>query len=130
MTRPAHVALAVALAGMTAACSSGSHPAASAPTNAAPYRPAARPPEIAWSTLHNPRLSSRHYAVKDGALVYANGTWHALFSAVDRAGVWRIGLTSSTQLPRWSGLSMMPHDPEVEGEASPDVVPTPDGGMS
>jgi len=59
--------------------------------------------------------------------MYAGGAWHALFSAVDRDGVWRIGLASSPDLSHWSPITLMPHDPAVEGEASPDVVPTPDG---
>ena len=70
---------------------------------------------------------SPRYAVKDPALVYSAGRWHALFSAVDTGGTWRIGITSSHDLQHWSPITTMPHDPRVEGEASPDVVRAPDG---
>jgi hypothetical protein len=59
--------------------------------------------------------------------VYADGKWHALVSAVDLAGHWRIGLTTSTDLRHWSPLTTMPHDPSIEGEASPDVMHAPHG---
>jgi hypothetical protein len=65
--------------------------------------------------------------VKDAALVYAAGQWRAVFSAVDRNGTWRIGVATSPDLQQWSAITTMPHDPHVEGEASPDVVRAPDG---
>ncbi len=72
-------------------------------------------------------LDDTTHAVKDPALVFANGRWHALFSSVDQKGTWRIGTSSSADMREWSKMSTMPHDPSVEGEASPDVVRAPDG---
>jgi len=126
MKRVAHVALAVALAVVTASCRS-EHMTAVPPPTTQSTSPRAQPPAIRWTALRNPLLHSSRYAVKDGALVYANGAWHALFSAVDRRGTWRVGLASSTDLVRWSAITTMPHDPAIEGEASPDVVESPDG---
>jgi hypothetical protein len=65
--------------------------------------------------------------VKDPALIWSAGRWHALVSAVDATGQWRIGLATSPDLTTWSPLDTMPHDPAVDGEASPDVVRAPDG---
>ena len=99
------------------------------PTRRRPHRPAPthEPPAVPWAQLRNPLLTSSQYAVKDPALVYAGGAWHALFSAVDRAGTWRIGLASSPDLRHWSAITTMPHDPTIAGEVSPDVVRAPDG---
>ena len=82
---------------------------------------------IDWPTLRNPLLTDHTYAVKDPALVFANGRWYALVSRVGASGQWRIGIASSPDLRHWSALSTMPHDSAVEGEASPDVVRAPDG---
>jgi hypothetical protein len=114
---------------LTAACSSSGHGASSGAEPTTTTRPAAPEPTpaIPWAALHNPVLTSSQYAVKDPALVFAGGAWHALFSAVDRRGTWRIGLATSTDLQHWSPISIMPHDAAVEGEASPDVVRAPDG---
>jgi hypothetical protein len=50
-----------------------------------------------------------------------------LFSRVDRAGTWRIGMTRSRDLRTWSAFETMPHDVATGGEASPDVTRSPDG---
>jgi len=126
MTGRARVALALVLAG-TAACSSASHPTSAPPPGTQAKGHTDRPPTVAWAGLQNPLLRSSRYAVKDPALVYRSGRWHALFSAVDTGGTWRIGITSSPDLQHWSAITTMPHDPRVEGEASPDVVRAPDG---
>ncbi len=121
------LALALALVLVTAACSSGHRASPVEPTTTRPGAPVDTPPPIAWSALQNPLLTSRAHAVKDPALVFSGGAWHALFSAVDREGDWRIGIARSRDLRHWSAISMMPHDPAVGGEASPDVVRAPDG---
>lgn len=59
-------------------------------------------------------------------MVWAGGRWQALFSSVGADGQWRLGVSTSPDLIRWSPLVTVPHDPSVEGEASPDVVPAPD----
>ena len=88
-------------------------------------RPSA--PRIPWAHLHNPILGFDDHGAKDPALVQTSGRWHALFSWVDAAGHWSIGVTSSGDLRHWSTTKAMPHDPSIEGEASPDVVRAPDG---
>lgn len=89
----------------------------------------ARPssPRLPWAHLHNPILGFDDHGAKDPALVRSGGRWYALFSWVDAAGHWSIGITSSTDLRHWSPTTAMPHDPSVEGEASPDVVREPNG---
>lgn len=82
---------------------------------------------IDWGALHNPLLTDATHAVKDPALVFANGQWNALFSRVDANGQWRIGIARSADLQHWSAITTMPHDATVAGEASPDVVRTPNG---
>jgi hypothetical protein len=94
---------------------------------AAPARTVESPRSIAWARLRNPILGYRDRAVKDPAVVWAPGRWQALFSSVTPAGQWRIGSATSADLSRWSPRGELPHDAAVEGEASPDVVPTPDG---
>jgi hypothetical protein len=131
--RRATIGCVVTTALIAAACSSSaSNRAASTPSSTRPGGPTteATIPHTAtidWSSLHNPILRDATYAVKDPALVYAVGAWHALVSAVDRTGRWRIGVTASPDLRHWSRLTTMPHDPAIEGEASPDVVRAPDG---
>jgi hypothetical protein len=125
--RPTLVCLAVALVGAAAACSSSpARPSAAPQSTARPDQASDAPPSIQWASLRNPLLRSARYAVKDPALVYAAGRWRALFSAVDRNGHWRIGLASSPNLQQWSPITLLPHDPRTEGEASPDVVRAPD----
>ena len=84
-------------------------------------------PRIAWTEMRNPVLGQGDRATKDPAVVWVNGRWQALFSSVDRLGRWRVGLATSRDLRRWSRVVAMPHEPSVEGEASPDVVRDPDG---
>jgi hypothetical protein len=120
--------IAALLAAITASCSNGSgggaSPSVASTSTTAPKVAAS----IDWSALENPMLRSTTSAVKDPALMFAGGVWHALFSDVDTAGHWRIGLATSTDLRHWSAITTMPHDPTIEGEASPDVVPMPGGG--
>ena len=121
------LALAVAVVGVTAACSSGGR-AAPAPTTGAPTtRATPARPAIAWASLENPLLTDARHAIKDPAIVFADGKWRALFSSVDAKGTWRVGIADSPDLRQWSTPTTMPHDPAVEGEASPDVVRAPDG---
>lgn len=82
---------------------------------------------VPWTKLRNPILRFDDHAAKDPVLVRAHGRWHALFSWVDAGGHWSIGITSSTDLRHWAPTTSMPHDPSLEGEASPDVVRAPDG---
>src|SRR4029078_6171754 len=56
-----------------------------------------------------------------------DGGWVMLFSRVDRAGTWRIGMTRSRDLRTWSAFKTMPTDVATGGEASPDVTRSPDG---
>jgi hypothetical protein len=84
---------------------------------------------VAWSRLRNPILGFHDRALKDPAIVWAAGRWQALFSSVDAAGRWRIGTATSRDLARWTAPAELPHDPAVEGEASPDVGPAPDGSF-
>lgn len=86
-----------------------------------------RVPIVDWTRLTNPILGYGDRSVKDPAVVFAGGRWHALFSLIDGRGTWRIAITRSRDLRRWSRLAAVPHDPAVEGEASPDVVRAPDG---
>lgn len=84
-------------------------------------------PALDWAGLRNPVLGYAGRATKDPALVWSDGRWVALFSSVDVRGRWRIGITTSPDLRRWSRLRFLPHDVRVEGEASPDIVRSPDG---
>jgi hypothetical protein len=122
------------LAASLAACSSSSGHSAASPNASTTTRPPTtapkRAPAIAWARLRNPILTSPDHTVKDAALVAANGTWFAVFSAVDRQGSWRIGIEHSTDLRSWSPITFMAHDPSVEGEASPDVTASPDGNFT
>ena len=84
-------------------------------------------PSIPWRQLRNPILTAADRALKDPAIVWANGRWWALVSSVTTTGQWRVGIATSTDMRDWSPIGTLPHDPTVEGEASPDVVPAPDG---
>jgi hypothetical protein len=98
---------------------------ASLPSTSVPHPVEAH---VAWAALKNPILSRTAFAVKDPALVAVNGGWVMLYSRVDGAGTWRIGIARSPDLHAWSGLRTMPHDPLTGGEASPDVTRSPNGG--
>ena len=74
-------------------------------------------------------MSSPDHALKDAALVAVGPTWFMAFSSVDAHGTWRIGIEHSSDLRTWSALTFMPHDPSIEGEASPDVVREPNGPL-
>lgn len=80
-----------------------------------------------WTALRNPILSSNADAVKDPALVALDGGWVMLYSRVDRAGTWRVGIARTDDLRVFSHFGTMPHDPATAGEASPDVTRSPDG---
>jgi hypothetical protein len=97
---------------------------ASPPGASVPHRVEAG---VAWTELGNPILSSPAYAVKDPALVALDGGWVMLYSRVDRAGTWRIGMARTRDLRVLSGFGTMPHDPATSGEASPDVTRSRDG---
>jgi hypothetical protein len=83
---------------------------------------------VDWSGLENPILSDRSGGVKDQAIAWVNGRWHALFSfvTVDRSlprGVrWDIASATSSDLVHWSTVVPWPVQPGVLGVASPDVV--------
>jgi hypothetical protein len=97
------------------------------PAAGAEHAPRAPVPPIPWSRLRNPILGYPDRATKDPAVVWAGGQWQALFSSVGGDGRWRLGSSTSPDLIHWSPLATVPHDPSVEGEASPDVVRAPDG---
>jgi hypothetical protein len=88
---------------------------------------------IAWSKLENPIVSYPDAAVKDQALVWADGRWHMIFSYVTNATTtpdrqqWDIATAQSKDLHRWTDLSRWSEQPG--GMASPDVVRAPDGSF-
>jgi hypothetical protein len=84
-------------------------------------------PTIPWSQLHNPLLAYPDRALKDPALIWSDHRWVALFSQIGVDAHWTLGLATSVDLRHWSTPTTLPHDPTVEGDASPDVVPAPDG---
>lgn len=92
-------------------------------------------PQVAWSQLRNPILSSAGAGVKDEALVWSGGQWHMLFSYVtDHPSspggvVWDIATATSPDLRHWSTIRPWPAQPGVLGVASPDVVRNPAGGF-
>lgn len=133
------VAAAVLAATVLGACTaspSGSGRALSARTVAAgadhacvvPGGPSAR---VDWAGLRDPVLRLGRAGAKDQALVWADGRWHLLFSAVrDDPGApggvhWGIDVATSPDLVHWSRPRPWPDQPG--GEASPDVVRAPDG---
>ena len=91
------------------------------------------PPTVAWAALRNPILSDPRGGVKDQALVWADGRWHALFSYVtdDPTGPggirWDIATATSSDLAHWSTVVAWPAQPGVLGVASPDLVREPSG---
>jgi hypothetical protein len=92
-----------------------------------PSPPPAPGPTIPWSQLHNPLLAYPDRALKDPALIWSDHRWVALFSQIGVDAHWTLGLATSVDLRHWSPPTTLPHDPTVEGDASPDVVPAPDG---
>jgi hypothetical protein len=87
--------------------------------------------EVAWSKLHNPILAYPNAAVKDQALIWADGTWHMLFSYVTNDTTivgqehWGIATSESTDLRHWSPAA--PWSEQPGGMASPDIVRSPSG---
>jgi hypothetical protein len=108
-----------------AACTGGSSFLRS--SRRAPATVPASRPTVAWSRLRNPLLGDAAHALKDPALVATPEGWVLLFSQVTRFGTWRIGIARSADLAGWSDVTTIPHDPSVDGEASPDVQRAPDG---
>jgi hypothetical protein len=84
-------------------------------------------PAIPWGQLRNPILAYPDRAVKDPALVWSGRRWVALFSQVNTDGHWTLGVATSPDLRSWSAPTTLPHDPAVDGDASPDIVRAPDG---
>jgi hypothetical protein len=90
-------------------------------------------PTVAWDQLRNPVLSYPQAAVKDQAIIWAKGSWHMIFSYVTNATTvpdqqrWDIGTAQSTNLVRWTGLTLWSEQPG--GMASPDIVREPDGAF-
>ena len=86
------------------------------------------PPTVAWAALRNPVLADPSGGVKDQAVVWADGRWHAVFSYVtdDPTGPggvrWDIATSTSQDLGHWSAVVPWPHQSGVVGVASPDVV--------
>jgi hypothetical protein len=93
--------------------------------------PGSATPDVAWSALRNPILAYSDAAVKDQALIWANGTWHMLFSYVTNDTTvpgqehWGIATAQSTDLRHWSPAA--PWTEQPGGMASPDVVRSPSG---
>ena len=97
-------------------------PTPTAPTPTTGTRGPAGGPPIDWSQLRNPIVTSADHAVKDAALVAVGGNW---VDRVQRGRRARHVADRDRALDRpahWSPMTFMPHDPAVEGEASPDVV--------
>lgn len=93
-------------------------------------RSLARRAVIAWSSLHNPILSFPATAAKDEALRLWQGQWRMFFSSVAaNPERWRIGTSTSADLRDWSHLSLVPAQPGVHDEASPDLVRSPSGSF-
>jgi hypothetical protein len=111
---------------LIAACSSGGGRRGATPreSTSTTTPPAAT---IAWAQLRNPIRSDPQHAVKDPALIRLGSEWVLLYSQVDQADTWRIGIARSRDLTSWNDVTTLPHDPATEGEASPDVVRAPDG---
>jgi hypothetical protein len=90
-------------------------------------------PAVTWATLTNPIVSEPTAGVKDQALIWADGTWHMLFSDVtDDAALpdgvrWDVGTSTSTDLVHWSAPALWPSQPGVVGVVSPDIVRSPGG---
>lgn len=90
-------------------------------------------PRVAWSQLRNPILAEPSAGVKDQAVVWADGTWHMLFSYVKddpslAGGVqWDIADATSPDLAHWSSAHPWSRQPGVQGVASPDIVRDPAG---
>ncbi|MGH3185127.1 MAG: chloride channel protein, partial [Streptosporangiaceae bacterium] len=88
---------------------------------------------MAWAELRNPILSEPTAAVKDQALVWAEGSWHMVFSYVTNdvptpgAEHWDIASATSSDLTHWSTPSPWPAQAGVFGVASPDIVRSPAG---
>lgn len=137
-------ALAIASAVLASCASSGSESvkSLSAPLSAtqlidgadhACIIPATPRPNVAWSHLKNPILSSKIAGEKDEAIVWAGGLWHMLFSYVTNdpklpGGVrWNIATSTSTNLTNWTKPSLWPPQAGVIGVASPDIVRAPSG---
>ena len=128
------------LIALTTACSGSTPSRSTRPSTPRSTSPAVTPPTVSvtappnpqldWRRLRNPIISSPDHALKDPALVAAPSplfAWYMLFSVVDTHGTWRVGIEHSTDLRTWSPMTLLPHDPAVEGEASPDVTLAPDG---
>ncbi len=92
-------------------------------------------PQVAWAQLRNPILSEPTAGVKDQALVWANGSWHMLFSYVTNdvptpgAEHWDIASATSPDLATWSAPVPWPAQAGVLGVASPDIVRSPAGAF-
>jgi hypothetical protein len=85
-------------------------------------------PAVDWSSLRDPIISDRSGGVKDEAVVWADGQWHALFSYVTDdphgpGGVrWDIATATSPDLAHWSAVAPWPAQRGVLGVASPDLT--------
>lgn len=153
--RPARTVVAAAAVGwlaVLAGCSSATTPggrtaAATAPGRSSPPElsrselaagadhacvvPGSGRPKVAWAQLRNPVLSYPDAAVKDQAIVWADGRWHLLFSYVTGSTPnpsgqrWDIATATSTDLRHWSAPS--PWSEQPGGMASPDIVRDPAG---
>jgi hypothetical protein len=90
-------------------------------------------PVVSWSKLANPILREPAAGVKDQALIWVGGRWHMLFSDVTDDGRlpggvhWTIATSTSRDLRHWTAPVPWPAQPGVIGEASPDIVRSPDG---
>lgn len=87
---------------------------------------------VDWSALQNPILSLQDAAVKDVAVVHADGRWRLLASLVHVDPFrFRIGLWSAPSLgclQAHAEPDAVWDDDRVGGLASPDIVPDPAGG--
>ncbi len=90
-------------------------------------------PTVRWSALRNPVLADSSAGVKDQAVVWAGGRWHAVFSHVtdDPTGPggvrWDVATATSPDLAHWSAITPWPVQAGVLGVASPDLGRDPRG---
>lgn len=114
--------LAVALAGIVAACGTGDAPPPVPASHACVEPGEGGDATVPWDRLRNPVYELPDAAVKDVAVRLVDGRWRLLFSHVREDPFrFRIGLASSPDLLTWSGVELW-DQPEVGGVASPDVT--------
>ncbi len=124
------------LSAVAAPANAGSQSSSSDPRLASPQGcflgPSAGPASsaVAWSQMRNPILTYPSLSLKDEAMRYYRGRWHALFTAITPDPV-HLGIASATSanLTEWSAPARWPDQAGTLGVASPDLVQTADGSF-